>query len=338
MHRAWTVLVTGGAGYVGSALVPRLLADGHRVRVLDTFTFGRHALAAAGNSPNLTQIEGDLRDRHVLDSALRGCGAVIHLAGVTDAASFDLDPALGRLFNVEAFPTLVQLAKKQRVERFVLASCASVYGSADADVFTEETHPQPQTGFAISKADCEAVLAREREPGFTPLTIRPATACGYAPRLRLDLPVNALTAVAYHKREITVAASGSAQSHLHVADLAELFAQSLQWPAGTIAGRVYNAAGESLTAREVAELLKAEVGADVRIATVPAAESRTAPVSARRLKRELGWSARRSLRDAVRDLLAAIKSGKAPHALTEPRYDNAAVLRECQTAPLRLAA
>jgi nucleoside-diphosphate-sugar epimerase len=329
-------LVTGGAGYVGSALVPRLLADGHRVRVLDTFTFGRHAFAAAGNSPNLTQIEGDLRDRHVLDSALRGCGAVIHLAGVTDEASFDLDPALGRSVNVEAFPLLVQLAKKQRVERFVLASCAGVYGPADA--LTEETPPQPQTEFARSKVECEALLAREREAGFTPLTVRPVTACGYAPRLRLDLPVNALAAVAYHKREITVAAGGSAQSHLHVADLADLFARSLQWPAGTIAGRVYNAAGGSLTAREVAELVKAEIGADVRIATVPAAENRTAPVSARRLKRELGWSARRTLRDAVRDLLAAFKSGKAPHALTDPRYDNARTVRESQAAPLRRAA
>ena len=154
-----TVLVTGGAGYVGSVLVPKLLADGHAVRVLDTYWFGTDVLAAVKYHPGLTEIRGDLRDRAVLERALKGCTAVIHLACISNDPSFELDPTLGKSINYDAFLPLVKLSKKHGVERFIYASSSSVYGIKDEENVTEELSLQPLTDYSKYKAMCEEVLS-----------------------------------------------------------------------------------------------------------------------------------------------------------------------------------
>src|SRR5437660_68330 len=306
----FTVLVTGGAGYVGSVLVPKLLADGHAVRVLDTYWFGDDVLVAAKGHPNLTEIRGDLRERAVLDRALAGCTAVIHLACISNDPSFELDPALGKSINYDAFLPLVKLAKDRGVRRFVYASSSSVYGIKDEDDVTEDLPLKPLTDYSKYKAMCEEVLAREREPGFTTLTLRPATVCGYSPRLRLDLSVNILTNLAYHKREITVFGGEQRRPNLHIQDMTDLYAHTLRWPAEKIDGKVYNAGWQNLTIREIAELVKAEVGDDVRIVTSPTDDLRSYHVSSEKIRRELGWAPRHTVPDAVRELVAAFRAGR----------------------------
>src|SRR5258706_4663403 len=128
-----TVLVTGGAGYVGSVLIPKLLAKGHTVRVLDTYFFGDNVLAEVKGHPNLTEIKADLRDRACLDRSLQGCTAVIHLACISNDPSFELDPSLGKSINYDAFLPLVELSKKHGVQRFIYASSSSVYGIKDEE-------------------------------------------------------------------------------------------------------------------------------------------------------------------------------------------------------------
>lgn len=322
MRTTFTVLVTGGAGYVGSVLVPKLLAEGHAVRVLDTYYFGTESLAAVRGHPNLTEIPGDLRDRATVDRALTGCTAVIHLACISNDPSFELDPSLGKSINYDAFLPLVQLAKKHGVQRFIYASSSSVYGIKDEENVTEDLPLKPLTDYSKYKALCEEVLDRQREPGFTTLTLRPATVCGYSPRLRLDLSVNILTNLAYHKREITVFGGEQRRPNLHIQDMADLYVQSLQWPAKQIDGKVYNAGWQNLKIREIAELVKAEVGDDVRIVTSPTDDLRSYHVSSEKIRRELGWQPRFTVPDAVRDLLAAFRAGKVPKALTDPRYFN----------------
>jgi nucleoside-diphosphate-sugar epimerase len=321
-HEKFTVLVTGGAGFVGSVLVPKLLADGHAVRVLDTYWFGTDVLAGVKDHPGLTEIRGDLRDRAVLERALRGCTAVIHLACISNDPSFELDPALGKSINYDAFLPLVKVSKDTGIRRFIYASSSSVYGIKDEEDVTEDLPLQPLTDYSKYKAKCEEVLDRERAPGFTTLTLRPATVCGYSPRLRLDLSVNILSNLAYHRREITVFGGEQRRPNLHIQDMADLYVQSLRWPAERINGRVYNAGWQNLKIREIAELVKAEVGDDVRIVTSPSDDLRSYHVSSERLRRELGWAPSHTVPDAIRELIAAFRGARVPNSLGDPRYFN----------------
>jgi nucleoside-diphosphate-sugar epimerase len=318
----FTVLVTGGAGYVGSVLVPKLLAAGHSVRVFDAYYFGTDSLASVRGQPNLSEIRADIRDRHALDKALAGCTAVIHLACISNDPSFELDPALGKSINYDAFLPLVKLSKKHGVKRFIYASSSSVYGIKDEENVTEELELKPLTDYSKYKAMCEDWLRRENEQGFTTLTLRPATVCGYSPRLRLDLSVNILTNLAFHKREITVFGGEQRRPNLHIQDMADLYVQTLRWPAEKIDGKVYNAGWQNLKIREIAELVKLEVGTDVRIVTSPTDDLRSYHVSSEKIRRELGWEPRYTVPDAIRSLLTAFKTELVPDALTHPRYFN----------------
>jgi len=318
----FTVLVTGGAGYVGAVLVPKLLAEGHAVRVFDTCYFGAEPLAAVRDNPNLSVIKADLRDKFALDKALAGCTAVIHLACISNDPSFELDPTLGKSINYDAFLPLVKLSKKHGVKRFVYASSSSVYGIRDEENVTEELELKPLTDYSKFKAMCEDVLQKESEPGFTTLTLRPATVCGYSPRLRLDLSVNILTNLAYHKREITVFGGSQRRPNLHIQDMTDLYIQTLRWPATQIDRKIYNAGWQNLSISAIAELVKAEVGDDVKIVTSHTDDLRSYHVSSEKIRRELGWAPRYTVPDAVRELLAAFMAGKVPNSLTDPRYFN----------------
>lgn len=322
MSEKHTVLVTGGAGYVGSVLVPKLLAEGHTVRVLDTYWFGDGVLAAVKGHPHLTEIKADMRDRAVLDKALTRCTAVIHLACISNDPSFEMDPTLGKSINYDAFLPLVDLSKKHGVKRFIYASSSSVYGIKDEENVTEELELKPLTDYSKYKAMCEEVLQKEREPGFTCLTLRPATVCGYSPRLRLDLSVNILTNLAVNKREITVFGGSQHRPNLHIQDMTDLYCRTLEWPAEKIDGKVYNAGWQNLTISEIAEVVKKEVGDDVRIVTSKTDDLRSYRVSSAKIKQELGWEPRYTVPDAVRELVAAFKAGKIPDSLTDPRYFN----------------
>ncbi|HEX7447897.1 MAG TPA: SDR family oxidoreductase [Pirellulales bacterium] len=322
MAETWNVLVTGGAGYVGAVLTPKLLAAGHAVTVLDAYYFGDHVLDAVGDHPRLTQIKGDLRDRATLDAALAGCDAVIHLACISNDPSFELDPALGRSINYDAFLPLVRLAKRHGVRRFIYASSSSVYGIKEEENVTEDLPLRPLTDYSKYKAQCEEVLAGERVPGFTTLTLRPATVCGYSPRLRLDLSVNILTNLAFHKREITVFGGTQRRPNLHIDDMTDLYVSALEWPSEQIDGQVFNAGWQNLSINEIADAVRHEVGDDVRIVTSPTNDLRSYHISSEKIKRQLGWTPRRTVQDAVRDLLAAFRAGKVPGALTDPVYSN----------------
>src|SRR3989475_3244934 len=235
------VLVTGGAGYVGAVLVPKLLAAGHKVTVVDLYIFGDHVLDAVKGHPGLRQVKGDIRDRGLLERELAGVDAVIHLACISNDPSFELNPALGKAINYDAFLPLVQISKDQGVRRFVYASSSSVYGIKDEENVTEELSLTPLTDYSKYKALCEEVLLQAQAPGFTTLVLRPATVCGYSPRLRLDLTVNILTNHAVNNRRITVFGGQQMRPNIHIDDVTDLYVQSLQWPDAAIDGGVFNA-------------------------------------------------------------------------------------------------
>ncbi|HEY3396248.1 MAG TPA: NAD-dependent epimerase/dehydratase [Armatimonadota bacterium] len=322
-----TVLVTGGAGYVGSVLVPKLLAAGHAVKVLDLFLYGHAPLGAVAAHPRFTAIAGDLRDEQLLAQILPGCQAVVHLAAISNDPSFDLDPELGKSVNYDSFRPLVRLARDSGVERFIFASSSSVYGPKEEAEVTEDLPLNPLTGYSRYKAICEEELLAERQPGFTTVSIRPATVCGYSPRLRLDVVVNILTNQAYHRRQITVLGGEQKRPNIHVEDIADVYVQMLQYPAAAIDGRVFNAGMRNHTVLEIAHIVREVVGPDVEIEVTPYEDRRSYHISSETLRRELGWEAQRSLEDAVRGLLAAFDAGLVPEALTDPKFFNVETMR-----------
>ncbi len=325
-----TVLVTGGAGYVGAVLVPKLLDKGYGVKVLDLYIYGEHVLDTVKDNPNLEQIKGDIRDRRLLERVIPGCDAVIHLACISNDPSFELDPALGRSMNYDAFLDLVDVSKNSGVRRFIYASTSSVYGIKEEENVTEDLRLQPLTDYSRYKALCEEVLLREREPGFVTLILRPATVCGYSPRLRLDLTVNILTNHAVNNRKITVFGGQQMRPNIHIEDMADLYVKSLECSDEAIDGKIFNAGYENYRIIEIAEMVRSVVGEDVEIVTTPTDDLRSYHVSSEKIKRELNFVARHTIEDAVRDLVAAFQAGKIPNPMTDIRYYNIKTMQQLQ--------
>src|SRR5579862_156121 len=326
--RIWNVLVTGGAGYVGSLLVPKLLAEGHNVAVLDLYIYGEHLFDDFKEHPRLRQIKGDLRDPQVVREALWGCDAVIHLACISNDPSFELNPELGKSINYDSFRPLVRAAKAAGVERFIYASSSSVYGIKEEPEVTEELSLEPLTDYSKFKAMCEQVLGEERAPGFVTCTLRPATVCGYAPRQRLDVVVNILTNQAFNTRKIKVLGGTQKRPNIHIQDMTDLYVFLLQQPDENIDGEIYNAGFENHTLNQLAEMVVRQVGNDIAVDVVPTNDLRSYHVSSEKMRRKLGFTPKHTIEEAVSDLVAAFRAGKLPNSLDDSRYFNIKRMQE----------
>jgi nucleoside-diphosphate-sugar epimerase len=315
------VLVTGGAGYVGSSLVPKLINAGYEVSVLDLYLYGDDLFADI-RGPALREVKGDLRRPEDVARAVAGCDAVIHLACISNDPSFDLDPGLGKSINYDCFRPLVKAAKDAGVKRFIYASSSSVYGIKSDPEVTEDLPLEPLTDYSKFKAMCEEVLEEEREPGFVTVTIRPATICGYAPRLRLDLTVNILTNLAINNGVITVFGGEQLRPNLHVEDMTDLYLQLLETPDAQVDGKIWNAGYHNLKVKDIALMVKEQVGPHVEIKTTSTNDNRSYHVSSDKIQRELGYTAKRTVGDAIADLKEAFAAGKVPNSLTDDRYFN----------------
>lgn len=321
-QKTWNVLVTGGAGYVGSMLVPKLLAAGHGVTVLDLYMYGDDIFADLRGNPKLREVKGDLRDPKAVGAALQGCDAVIHLACISNDPSFELNPDLGKSINYDCFRPLVQASKRAGVRRFIYASSSSVYGIKDEPEVTEDLPLVPLTDYSKYKALCEQVLAEEREPGFTTLILRPATVCGYARRLRLDLTVNILTNHAVNNGRITVFGGSQKRPNINIEDMTDLYVQCLQYEDRLIDGKVFNAGFENHKVGEIAEIVRGMVGTGVEIVTQPTDDLRSYHVSSQKIADELGFRPVHTIDDAVQSLVAAFAAGKVPNSMTDRSYYN----------------
>jgi nucleoside-diphosphate-sugar epimerase len=328
MNQPSTVLVTGGAGYVGSVLVPKLLAAGHKVKVLDLYMYGDDVLNAVRDDPRLEQIKGDLRDRALLQKSLAGCDAVIHLACVSNDPSFELNPELGKSINYDAFTPLVEVARDSGVRRFIYASTSSVYGIKQEDNVSEDLPLEPLTDYSKYKALCEDVLQKYQGPHFTTVTIRSATVCGYSPRLRLDLTVNILTNHAVNRGTITVFGGDQKRPNIHIQDITDLYVDLLRRPAAQVAGKIWNAGYENHRVSEIAEFVRKVVGPErVQVVTSPTDDHRSYHISSEKIGRELGFVARHTLEEAVRGLVDAFKAGKVPNPMDDIRYYNVKMMQ-----------
>jgi nucleoside-diphosphate-sugar epimerase len=317
------VLVTGGAGYVGAVLVPKLLAKGYAVKVIDLYIYGTDVLKSSQGHPGLTEIRGDIRDQALLRREIRGVDAIIHLACISNDPSYELNPALGKSINYDAFLPLVDIAKKEKVQRFIFASSSSVYGVKEEPDVTEDLPLEPLTDYSKYKALCEEYLLGEQTDDFTVLVLRPATVCGYSPRQRMDLTVNILTNHAVNKGLITVFGGEQKRPNIHIEDVADLYVQSLEYPKEKIAGKIFNAGYQNYKVIELAEMVKQVLGRQgLRLEVTPSDDKRSYAISSAKIARELGFRPRHTVEDAIRDLKHAFEKGLLQDPLDNIRYFN----------------
>jgi nucleoside-diphosphate-sugar epimerase len=332
-HAIKKVLVTGGAGYIGSKLVPKLVAAGFSVRVIDLYLFGKDLWPELKKNPALEEVKGDIRDQVLLGKAVKDIDAVIHLACISNDPSFELNPALGKSINYDAFIPLVSLSKKAGVQRFVYASSSSVYGVSDAQNVTEDHALKPLTDYSKFKSLCEPILLDQQSPNFTTTVLRPATVCGYAARQRLDLTVNILTSHAYHNRKIRVFGGDQMRPNIHIEDITDLYELLLRLPTSKIAGKTFNAGYENHRVKDLAQQVRKVMyeslpkRGELEIETTPSDDQRSYHISSEKIARELGFKPRRVIEDAIRDLVRAFQAGKIPNAMTDPRYFNIKTMR-----------
>ena len=320
------VLVIGGAGYCGSVLVPQLLQEGYKVTVYDTLWYGCAFLPQS--DPNLTIIQGDVRDTAAVAEACEGQDIVLHLACISNDASFDLDEELSTSVNLNSFEPIVIAAKNAGVRRFVFASSSSVYGVSDEANVTEDHALVPLTLYNKYKGMCEPLLFKHTTDDFIGVVYRPATVCGYGPRQRLDVSVNILTNHAVNRRKITVFGGDQLRPNLHIQDYADVCKLLMTAPEKKIANGVFNVGIQNMSIMDIAKTVKKVVEevfpekGEIAIEVTESDDKRSYHINSDRIQQILGFTPRFTVEDAVRDLCRAFADGKLPDSFEDDKYYN----------------
>ena len=317
------VAITGGGGYVGSALVPYLIDRGYEVTVLDLFWYGDDIYPDLEGSGKLRKVKGDIRNEDDLRRAFEGQDAVLHLACVSNDPSFDLKPTLGKEINYDCFAGILKTVKEAGVKRFIYASSSSVYGVKESPDVTETAECEPLTDYSKFKWMCEEDL-RRADMGTTEWSIiRPATVCGYAPRLRLDLTVNILTISALAKKKITVHGGAQLRPNLNIRDMIRAYATFLEAGREQIHAKTFNVGFENRSVGDIAGLVKDVVNDPaVDLVVEPTHDHRSYHVNSDKVARELGFKAEYTIQDAIASLAEAYRAGRMNDPLNNPLYYN----------------
>jgi nucleoside-diphosphate-sugar epimerase len=322
------VLVIGGAGYIGSALLPKLLEQGHRVRLLDMLFFGTEPIKAVADHPNLELIQADFRQVDKIVEATRGVDVVVHLGAIVGDPACALDETLTVEVNVMATRMIAEVAKGMGVRHFVFASTCSVYGKSDEEL-DERSALRPVSLYARSKIACEKVLARMVDEKFMTTVLRFGTIYGFSGRTRFDLVVNLLTAKALTDGKITVIDGDQWRPFLHVDDAALSVSMVLAAPPASVRNEVFNVGSDSqnYTIEQVGDLVKAHVPTAELLKSTSGADPRNYRVSFKKIARELGFQPRWTLERGVEQVIGAFRSGLIAD-YQAPEYSNAKFLSE----------
>ena len=326
MDKKKSVFVTGGAGYCGSKLVPQLLKAGYRVTVYDIMYFGSEFLPLSDK--NLNVIKGDIRDTNLLYESCKDHTFFVSLACISNDASFELDENLSTSVNLNSFEPMVLAAKKANIKRFIYASSSSVYGVSESKNVTEEHPLVPLTLYNKYKGECEPILLKYTDDNFEGVIFRPATVCGYAPRLRLDLSVNILTNFAVNKNMIKVFGGEQLRPNLHVQDYCDSIQLLIEAPKELIKNQIFNIGYQNLSIKEIALLVKKVVEKKfpqrepIKIETTASDDNRSYHINSDKIKKILGYMPKYSIENAVEELCDAFINKKIPNSFEDDNYFN----------------
>lgn len=324
------VLIFGGAGYCGSLLVPQLLSDGWEVTVYDTMWYGTAQLP---KSSKLHLIQGDVRDLEKVKQACIGQESVLHLACISNDASFELDEALSTSVNLNSFEPLVIAAKQAGVKRFVFASSSSVYGVSDSPDVTEDHPLVPLTLYNKYKGMCEPLLLQHTDNNFVGVIFRPATVCGFSPRQRLDLSVNILTNHAVNKNKILVFGGDQLRPNLHIQDYVDLCKLLLSASSEKIANQIFNVGFDNMSIMDIALTVKKVVQeifpekGEIPIEVTESNDPRSYHINSNKIKCALGFYPKYSVEDAVRELCEAFRDDRLPNSFADDRFYNVRTMK-----------
>jgi nucleoside-diphosphate-sugar epimerase len=307
------ILVTGGAGYLGSVLAPALIEQGHEVRILDNLMYGGRPLLPLVGHPRVDVAVGDVRDRPAVSRALEGVDAVVHLAAIVGDPACARSPEAARAINLEASLDLVSAAQATGVARFVFASTCSNYGrTADSSTLADEDHElRPLSLYAETKVAVEQQLASLAGTSLTPTILRFATLYGLSPRMRFDLTVNQFVMEMLTHRSVTVYGEQFWRPYVHVRDAARAIALVLGSSPAAVGGAVFNvgATGENYRKLDLVGLIGRRIpDASVQFVSV-AEDPRDYKVSFEKIHRAIGFQPLRRVTDGIDEIVWALEHG-----------------------------
>lgn len=323
------VLVTGGFGYVGSRLTPRLIEAGYRVKVMDLMLYGDAGLRALESRPEFAgwrsrfeHIAGDIRDPDAVAAAVTGVETIIHLAAISNDPTGEIDEVLTRQVNFDGIGLLIAIAKRAGVRRFINGSSSSVFGIKTEPDVTEDLEPEPLTYYSKYKMLSEWLVVAASSPEFCAVNIRPATICGYSPRQRFDLTVNKLTADAVRKRVITVHGGGQRRPNVGMLDIVNLYCQLVEIEAKTINGKTFNFGFENHRVIDIARMIQSELAdLSVEIEVTATTDNRDYHISSNRIVEALHYKPSSSIRQEVGELRRALEAGAFPDIDSDAFYN-----------------
>lgn len=326
-----TVLVTGGAGYLGSVMVRRLLDLDYKVRVFDKLYFGRQPVEGLLKNNNLELNEGNIVSFEDYPHLLEGVDAVIHLAGLANDPSCDLKPQFSIEVNYKSTVRFAKKCKECGIRRFIFSSSCSVYGAGGDNILTEESDLNPVSLYAKTKIWAENEIKELMDKNFAPVFLRQATLFGLSPRMRFDLAINLMTKLAVLKHKIFIMGGGRQwRPFVHLNDASEAFIACLKADEDKIRGGVFNVGSNELNFKiiDLAKLIRGYIGKNVELEEIPEdADNRSYRVDFSKIKKELKFKPQENIEDAVTEIASAIRNGDLGD-IENSKYYNIRLLKE----------